>query len=1115
MGLGRFLAVAAAIVLLVPAAAVAQSQINGSVTDDTGGVLPGVTVEASSPVLIEGSRLAVTDGTGGYNIIDLRPGEYSMTFTLPGFGTQVRDELILGADVQMLIDVALSVGSVEETITVSGETPVVDVQQVQRIEVMTRETQEAIPTGRSTWSYALLIPGVKVHKPDMGGTAGAQQSEMMGRGLDAAHTTIEIDGMMINTMISDGRYQAYLNPMISAETSYTTTGVTAETQSGGLRINMIPNEGGNQFSGSFFAGGTPSALQADNLNQRLQDLGVVSVPKIDVIYDLNGSMGGPLVRDKLWFFSTARRNVIDAGVTNSINRDGTPALDRNSITSANVRLTWQANSQNKISVMFDTVRTRRFSQHGFGTDLETASSSWTSPHYDTGTAKWTSTLSNRMLAEFGFSLAYEDWDPGYYIFGTTPIEQPRPGDSSLATCFSTPCFPAVGSPAALSQLSDPFYSTVHRNDSWLDFRYTAKNFQENNYSHRWAYQGALSYVTGSHSIKVGMNITNGQNRFSYSGNGDLQQNYREEPSITGRSLGFIDTNCNHYAAAANVGAGLPCGTIGTPDSVGVYNHPSFSEHILDYNGGVYAQDSWAIDRLTLNYGARIDFAAVSVPATPKPLGRFVNAFEYRAGANFDAAGNNIGPLPSFGPDFSPRFSMAYDLFGDARTALKFGFNKYVRDVGGNLPARYSVASRGTDTRDWFDCHLNPGGTACSGSDPYGGNSDDIAQNWEIGPGSDIFGFRSPGRFDVNNFARESNQIWTVGLQQEVMSGLSFSGEFRRRWYSNTWSTDNLNHGLSDFGALADGSPDPSAAGTGRYFDVLRPYPMVGSFTAFAIDPSVRTASDNVDGTMPVYTNVYKGFELSVQGRLPGGGTLFGGWTIEDTGRNTLYNYNKGAGSRYGGEVNNCADVLMRGDNPNELRFCDQGAYPRPFRNEFKLSGAQPFSLPGLGDLQVGASLQAYPGGAGDWGGLQEGFRASRTSTSATYGTYSDTFYGQPGHCVAPCVLGSRLVPDGIATIGTSTSSFWFPMTPLNSVKFLPYWTQLDANIQKVFNIGNWRYDARIEAFNMLNNAVEIWHTGSRNAAGSTGAGFQSLSAFERSDKLLEGRVIRLAVTARF
>ena len=122
MSFERFLAVAAAILLLAPAVAVAQSSIAGSVTDDTGGVLPGVTVEASSDVLIEGSRVVFTDATGNYNIVDLRPGVYAVNFTLPGFGTLVRDQLILGADVALPLDAVMSVGSVEETITVSGET---------------------------------------------------------------------------------------------------------------------------------------------------------------------------------------------------------------------------------------------------------------------------------------------------------------------------------------------------------------------------------------------------------------------------------------------------------------------------------------------------------------------------------------------------------------------------------------------------------------------------------------------------------------------------------------------------------------------------------------------------------------------------------------------------------------------------------------------------------------------------------------------------------------------------------------------------------------------------------------------------------------------------------
>ena len=1127
MRLGRFLAVAAAALLLAPAIAVAQSSIGGAVTDDTGGVLPGVTVEASSDVLIEGSRVVFTDGTGQYNIIDLRPGEYTVTFTLPGFGTQVRDQLILGADVALPIDVVMAVGSVEETITVSGETPVVDVQQVQRVEVMTRETQEAIPTGRSTWSYALLIPGVKARAPDMGGTAGAQQSEMMGRGLDASHTTVEIDGMMINTLISDGRYQAYMNPMMAAETSYTTSGQGAETQNGGLRINMIPNEGGNQFSGNMFAGGTPGAWQANNLNPRLQDLGVQETPRVSIIYDFNGSFGGPVFRDRLWFFSSARRNVIDDGVLNSFERDGvTQALDRNSITSANARLTWQMNQQNKISVMFDKVRKRRFSEHGPGDDINTAAQSWTSPHYDTGTAKWTGTLSNRMLAEFGFSLVYEDWDPGYYRFSTVGdydyFSQEKPGAGDLATCFGpqsyggltwegTPCYDAPGSAAYMAQTAAAanWYNVVPRIDSHLGLTYgVSDEHEQNNYSHRWAYQGAVSYVTGSHSFKVGTNFSYGQNRHTRTGNADLTQRYDDSPNSWGHALDWVSPS--HFAAATNLALGLPPGTTGAAEWAVVHNFPEYRAYNLDFNGGIYAQDSWTIDRLTLNYGLRVDWSSVSIPDTPKALGRFT--------PSATRPGRPSSELPAWGPDFSPRFSLAYDVFGDARTALKFSWNKYVRDVGTGLPSRYQYGGARDDWRVWKDCVLDPssvaaGLNACAepGSDLYNmymsSMNDHVAQNWEIGPPrSAAFGsFTIPSANPIlDNFPREYNHIWTAGIQQEVFPGLSLSGEYRRRFFRNVFSRDNLDVTFDDFTSM----------------QIARPYPMTGSFTLYNIDPARLGDDDNVweQGMVDGYSNIYHGFELSAQGRLAGGGTLFGGWSMEDTGRTTVYGFDStAAGGSYGGETNNCPDVNFRGDNPNELRFCDQSSFPRPFRHEFKLSGTQPFSLPGIGDMQFGASLQAYPGGGNiRWGTFQEGFNIRRYSGAPNelLGTYSERFYGQPGHCVAPCVLGERFIPADQPTAGLNESGYIAPMIPLSSVKFLPYWTQLDMNFLKVFNVGSWRYEARWEFFNMLNNGVELEQRVATDI-GSTGAGYQSLTSWERATRLLPGRVIRFAVTARF
>ena len=423
MKLGRFLASAAAVLLLAPAVAVAQSSIAGSVTDNTGGVLPGVTVEASSPVLIEGSRVVFTDGTGNYNIVDLRPGVYTVTFTLPGFGTQVRDELILGADVSLPINAVMSVGSVEETVTVSGETPVVDVQQVQRIEVMTRETQEVIPTGRSMWSYALLIPGVKVHKPDVGGTAGAQQSEMMGRGLDAAHTTVEIDGMMINSMVSDGRYQAYLNPMLSAETSYTTSGQGAEADR--RPAHQHDPERGRQ------------PVQRQLLRGR--DAGRLAGREHQPAGPGSGRQRGAEGRHHLRLQHRDRRPdgprhavVLRDGAAERRRRRGAqqhqPGRDPGPRPEQHHERQRAADVADDVAAQ-DIGHVRQgaeapLSQHAFGEDLETAASTWNSPHYDVGTAKWTGTLSNRMLAEFGFSLHFGDWDPGYYQYSSLGASDP-------------------------------------------------------------------------------------------------------------------------------------------------------------------------------------------------------------------------------------------------------------------------------------------------------------------------------------------------------------------------------------------------------------------------------------------------------------------------------------------------------------------------------------------------------------------------------------------------------------------------------------------------------------------------------------------------------------------
>ena len=676
------------------------------------------------------------------------------------------------------------------------------------------------------------------------------------------------------------------------------------------------------------------------------------------------------------------------------------------------------NQQNKISVMFDKVRKRRFSEHGPGDDINTAAQSWTSPHYDTGTAKWTGTLSNRMLAEFGFSLVYEDWDPGYYRFSTVGdydyFSQVKPGAGELATCFETPCYDPVGSAAFMAQTAAAanWYNVVPKIDSHLGLTHgVSDEHEQNNYSHRWAYQGAVSYVTGSHSFKVGTNFSYGQNRHTRTGNADLTQRYDDSPNTYGRMLDWVSPS--HFAAETNLALGLPPGTTGAAEWAVVHNFPEYRAYNLDFNGGIYAQDSWTIDRLTLNYGLRVDWSSVSIPDTPKALGRFT--------PSATRPGRASSELPAWGPDFSPRFSLAYDVFGDARTALKFSWNKYVRDVGTGLPSRYQYGGARDDWRVWKDCVLDPASVAAglnACAEPGSAlammyavsQNDDVAQNWEIGPRrSAAFGsFTIPSANPIlDNFPREYNHIWTAGIQQEIFPGLSLSGEYRRRFFRNVFTRDNLDRTFDNFTAM----------------EIARPYPMTGSFTLYNIDHASIGDDDNVweQGMVDGYSNIYHGFELSAQGRLAGGGTLFGGWSMEDTGRTTIYGFDSTAGGgSYGGETNLCPDVIAKGDNPNELRFCDQREYPRPFRHEFKLSGTQPFTLPGLGDMQFGASLQAYPGGGNiRWGTFQEGFNIRRYSgePNELLGTYSERFYGQPGHCVAPCVLGERFIPADQPTAG--------------------------------------------------------------------------------------------------
>ncbi len=256
--------------VVAPAIAAAQtSSIAGVARDASGAVLPGVTVEVSSPALIEKVRTAVTNDEGRYSIISLRPGIYTVTFMLPGFGVVKSEGIELTSDFTANVNAEMKVGTLEETITVTGESPIVDTQAITQRHVMTRDVLDALPTGRNIQAVGIMIPGTMLAvggggalSRDVGGSGSLQQSPLQYRG--SGDTVQTIEGLRLNNLCAQGAYSGvYWNDASFEELSYVTGADSAEMGQGGMRVNMVPRDGANQFRGQIM-GNYAGEWGADN-----------------------------------------------------------------------------------------------------------------------------------------------------------------------------------------------------------------------------------------------------------------------------------------------------------------------------------------------------------------------------------------------------------------------------------------------------------------------------------------------------------------------------------------------------------------------------------------------------------------------------------------------------------------------------------------------------------------------------------------------------------------------------------------------------------------------------------------------------------------------------------
>jgi hypothetical protein len=746
----------AALMLLAsaPAFAQANSAIAGVVKDSSGAVLPGVTVEASSPALIEKSRSVVTDNEGQYKVINLRPGDYTVTFTLSGFSTVKREGVGLTASFTATVNAEMRVGALEETITVSGAAPTVDVQNVVQQRVMTRDIVDAIPVGtKSVMSVGVLIPGVTTNSQDVGGTQyGSAALAIHGSAL--FEQQLLYDGMYYNNGAGRGGSFTAIAPNSATiqEISYETGALSAESEVAGLRSNIIPKDGGNLFTGFLFGAFTNHNLQSNNLTSDLVSRGLSSVDRVDYIYDVNPAAGGPLATDKLWFYTSFRQwktNTFAAGLyynqspvpqayVPDLNR---PAYEGDRDQNASLRLTWQVSPKSKVNLQHqwaDQLRDHFYSQ---STTNRTQAPEATiyyhgQPSY-LSQATWNAPITGKLLLEAGAAFANKDFQ--YFLQTPDGVTPSMPAFSDLGTGYS---WGSLGSPYG------------------------------HNATHNFNAKFTTSYVTGSHAAKVGIT-------------------FQHDWAWTTQNVG---NNGVTYQLRN-----------GVPTQITQYATPLELFELTKANIGVFGQDQWTLKRLTLNLGLRFDYYNNYVPSETNGPGPLV--------PNRNTVFPEIDDVPNW-KNVSPRIGGAYDLFGNGKTALKASVGKYLE--GPNLTSFTRLANPAANialsaTRAWTDSNhdfipqcdftnINANGECARVSNVNFGSSIPTT-------------VYDPAALTTRGY----NWELQTGVQHEVKPQVSIGATYVRRWFGNLRLTRNTAVTAANFTQYCITAPvDPGLPGGGGY-----------------------------------------------------------------------------------------------------------------------------------------------------------------------------------------------------------------------------------------------------------------------------------------------------------
>src|SRR5579863_6867615 len=483
--------VSAAIVF--PALCLAQfGSVAGVVKDSTGSVVPGVTVEAASPALIEKARTAVSDASGQYRVEDLRPGTYSVTFTKAGFSTVRYEGIDISEGFTAPVNGSLTVGTVQQTISVEAQAPVVDVQSVNEQKTLVKEELDALPTARSFATLGTTMPSVQANQNDVGGTEGERGNVLSVHGGNGFDMTLQIDGNPISVMgAATGSGQAWstfsLNDAAVQELSFQTDAISAESASGGVRVNVIPREGGNAFHGSVFYDYANSSMSMNNLTSTEKAQGLARDPGFNLLYDETVGVGGPIKKDRAWFYYAQRKRVNDiVGVNTYYSNDPlSPTFNQNLSKPVHsggfdgdnqLRVTTQLTPRNKVSFSFEKVNKCNCPVIVDATVFTAeASSRLTYPSVWFASINWQATITPKLLWDFAVSYNHQD-------------------------DLFVPLVPTVGATAPIAVFE---INTLPGGGAHFLRAPSPGIFTGGEYQRQFNLRGGLSYVTGRHSVKVG------------------------------------------------------------------------------------------------------------------------------------------------------------------------------------------------------------------------------------------------------------------------------------------------------------------------------------------------------------------------------------------------------------------------------------------------------------------------------------------------------------------------------------------------------------------------------------------------------------------------------------